>query len=81
MPGVVQPAVRHLGALDAESMRRYIRHRGAARDTAKFANWEGYLSGLNLAFEPATEHTIVNNSADARPLQEQAEQLLATVTA
>jgi len=66
---------------DAESMRRYIRHRGAARDAAKLANWEGYLSGLNLAFEPAIDHTIINNSADARPLQEQAEQLLTTVTA
>lgn len=66
---------------DAESMRRYIRHRGAARDTAKLANWEGYLAGLDLAFEPAFEHTIINNSADSRPLQEQAEQLLATVDA
>jgi len=66
---------------DAESMRRYIRHRGAARDAAKLANWEGYLSGLNLVFEPAIDHTIINNSADARPLQEQAEQLLTTVMA
>jgi predicted kinase len=66
---------------DAESMRRYIRHRGAARDAAKLANWEEYVSGLDLAFEPAFDHhTIISNSADARPLQEQAEQLLATVT-
>ncbi|QUQ70586.1 ATPase [Kutzneria sp. CA-103260] len=66
---------------DAESMRRYIRHRGAARDASKLANWDDYVKGLNLAFEPAIEHTIISNSANARPLQEQAEQLLATVTA
>jgi len=66
---------------DAESMRRYIRHRGAARDAAKLADWNAWVAGLNLTFEPAIEHTVVNNSADARPLQEQAEQLLATVTA
>jgi hypothetical protein len=62
-------------------MRRYIRHRGAARDAAKLADWEMYIDGLDLKFEPAIEHTIISNSADARPLQEQAEQLLATVTA
>lgn len=80
----------HLGAdlhvvwvrCDAETMRRYIRHRGAARDAVKLANWDEYVSGLDLAFEPAYDHfTIVSNSADARPLQEQAEQVLATVTA
>ena len=67
---------------DAESMRRHIRHRGAARDTTKLADWDAYVAGLDLAFEPAFDHyTIISNSADARPLQEQAEQLLATVAA
>lgn len=66
---------------DADSMRTYLRHRGAARDAAKLANWPGYLSGVDLEYAPAIDHTIIDNSAHARPLQQQAEDFLAKVTA
>ncbi|WP_245378206.1 GntR family transcriptional regulator [Kibdelosporangium banguiense] len=64
---------------DADTMRAYIRHRGAARDSAKLANWEDYLAGIDLDFKPAIDHMVVENSAGARPLQQQAEELLRQV--
>ena len=64
---------------DAETMRMYIKHRGAARDSAKLADWDGYLTGVDLDFQPAIDHHIVENSAGARPLQQQAEELLKLV--
>lgn len=66
---------------DAGSMYRYIRQRDAARDTAKLANWQKWIDSIDLNFRPAVEHTVINNSltADAPPLQQQADTLLATI--
>lgn len=50
---------------DAESMFDYITFRGAARDTWKLANWDEYLSGIDLDFQPACEHFVVDNSMNA----------------
>jgi predicted kinase len=61
---------------DAETMRTYIKHRGAARDATKMANWESYLESVNPDFKPAIKHRIVENSAGSRPLQDQASELL-----
>ncbi|HEX6359535.1 MAG TPA: AAA family ATPase [Actinophytocola sp.] len=64
---------------DPETMHRYIRKRGAARDAAKLADWDAWIGSLDLNLRPATEHLIIDNSAGAPPLQEQAEALLAAV--
>nr|CTQ93327.1 putative P-loop ATPase [Kibdelosporangium sp. MJ126-NF4] len=61
---------------DEPTMKSYIKQRGAARDSNKLANWDKYVAGINLEFVPAIEHTIIDNSGDARPLQEQASELL-----
>lgn len=66
---------------DADTMHTYIRKRGAARDAAKLADWPKWIAGLDLHFQPATEHHLVDNSADAPPLRNQAAELLAKVTA
>lgn len=50
---------------DAESMFDYITFRGAARDTWKLSNWEEYLAGVDLDFQPACEHYVVDNSMNA----------------
>lgn len=65
---------------DADTMQRYIRRRGAARDASKLADWPAWIASLDLDFRPATGHIVVNNSADATPLQRQADALLAEVT-
>jgi predicted kinase len=65
---------------DADTMRSYIRHRGAARDTTKLASWDTYLTSVDLDFKPAIAHEVVNNSGDSAPLQEQAATLLNRVT-
>lgn len=64
-------------ACDADSMRSYIRRRGAARDAAKLADWAGYLAGVDLALRPAAPHQVIDNSLGAPPLQQQAAQFLA----
>lgn len=50
---------------DAESMFDYITFRGAARDSWKLANWGEYLAGVDLNFQPACEHYVVDNSMNA----------------
>jgi hypothetical protein len=35
---------------DADTMNMYLRHRGAARDAAKLADWPAYLSAINVDF-------------------------------
>lgn len=65
---------------DPLSMHTYLRRRGAARDASKLANWESYLEGLNLEFQPETPHLVVENSLDSPPLQEQAIQVVQKVT-
>lgn len=61
---------------DEQTMRTYLQHRGAARDTAKLEDWTRYMAGVDLAYKPQIEHRIVDNSAGSRPLQEQAAELL-----
>ena len=64
---------------DADTMHTYLRHRGAARDAAKLADWPSYLASIDLEFRPPVPHIVVDNCASGRPLQDQAEELLATV--
>lgn len=64
---------------DAESMHQYLEHRGAARDTGKLADWDGYLAKIDLDFRPPVPHLVVSNSVSSEPLQEQAPRLLAAV--
>jgi predicted kinase len=66
---------------DAESMYGYLRHRGAARDAAKLADWPGYLSQIDPDGVPAVDHFLVENSTGSVPLQAQAKQLLDEVRA
>lgn len=66
---------------DAESMHTYIRHRGAARDTAKLADWDSYLSGINVDFRPPVEHMLIENSVSSSPLQAQASALVKQLAA
>jgi predicted kinase len=61
---------------DADSMRTYLRHRGAARDQWKLAHWDEYLTVIDLDFTPPAEHHLVENSAGSRPLQDQAAEIL-----
>ncbi|GGM34668.1 hypothetical protein GCM10012275_02410 [Longimycelium tulufanense] len=61
---------------DADTMRTYLRHRGAARDAWKLAHWEQYLTGKDIEFRPVIQHQIIDNSAESRPLQQQAAELL-----
>lgn len=64
---------------DQETMHTYIRHRGAARDAAKLADWQGYLRTVDVNFRPPVEHDVIDNSASGEPLQAQARQLLAKI--
>lgn len=64
----------------AATMRSYIVRRGALRDSWKLKNWDQYVSGLDLSFEPPWPHTIVTNEADSLPLREQAENVLKSIT-
>jgi DNA-binding transcriptional regulator YhcF (GntR family) len=62
---------------DPGTMHTYVRHRGAARDAAKLANWAEYLTGIDTHFRPAAAHTVIDNRSAGEPLQEQAKQFLA----
>ena len=64
---------------DADTMHTYVRHRGAARDANKLANWDSYISGLNLDLRPPAPHIVVDNSASSKPLQDQARNLISNV--
>jgi predicted kinase len=66
---------------DAETMHSYLRHRGAERDAWKLAHWDEYVEGLDLQFAPGVEHFIVENSAESRPLQHQAADILRQISA
>jgi predicted kinase len=61
---------------DTDSMRTYLRRRGAARDMGKLSDWQGYLDSIDLDLVPATEHYVVWNNTDSRPLQDQAREFL-----
>jgi predicted kinase len=64
-------------ACDTEMMHTYIRRRGAARDAAKLADWPAYLAKVEPERRPAGKHFVIDNSADAERLPDQAERLLA----
>lgn len=66
---------------DAETMHTYVRHRGAARDAAKLADWPGYIAEIDLDLRPPIPHVVVDNSASSRPLQDQARALIEQVRA
>lgn len=61
---------------DPKSMHTYLRRRGAARDGAKLADWEQYVTGIDIDFRPAVPHTVVENCASSLPLQAPVKQLL-----
>lgn len=61
---------------DEESMQRYLRRRGAARDERKLAHWADYAAGLDMHYTPALPHAIVQNSITDPPLQAQIETVL-----
>lgn len=64
---------------DPDTMNSYLRHRGAARDAAKLADWNGYLSSIDLDLRPSIPHTVIDNSASSEPLQDQAHKLLSSM--
>ena len=66
---------------DVPTMQTYIRHRGAARDAVKLADWDGYMKRIGVDFRPSAPHEVIDNSASSTPLQEQARDLVKTVLA
>ncbi|RBQ17805.1 GntR family transcriptional regulator [Spongiactinospora rosea] len=61
---------------DPDTMHTYIRHRGAARDAAKLANWSSYLASIDVTFRPSIPHYVIDNSVSSDPLQNQARSIL-----
>ena len=61
---------------DVGTMQTYLRHRGAARDSTKLADWPGYLSGIDDNFRPPVAHVLIENCRSSAPLQSQATALL-----
>jgi predicted kinase len=53
-----------------------LRRRGAARDTAKLADWQQYSTGLDLDFRPGIDHVVIDNCTSSAPLQVQALKIL-----
>lgn len=66
---------------DADSMQQYIRHRGAARDAAKLADWATYVAGIDADFRPPVDYEIIDNSTSSPPLQGQARDLVERILA
>lgn len=64
---------------DEDTMRSYIRYRGAARDTNKLADWPGYLQNIDTKFRPLAPHVLIDNSVSSAPLHDQAKNLLSQV--
>ena len=83
----IQATCRNLGATltivwvycDADTMHTYVRHRDAARDSTKLANWEQYLANIDVDFRPAVPHAVVDNSANGELLPDQARSLIASI--
>ena len=61
---------------DADTMHTYVRHRGAARDANKLANWDSYLAGIDLELRPPVPHVVIDNSVSSKPMQDQARELI-----
>lgn len=66
---------------DAETMHMYLRGRGAARDAGKLGSWSSYLDSITIGFRPSAPHFVIENSGTSTPLQQQAKELIAEVTA
>lgn len=66
---------------DADTMHMYLRHRGAARDTVKLADWDSYLAEIDVEFRPPIAHRVIDNCASSEPLQDQARALIEHVLA
>jgi DNA-binding transcriptional regulator YhcF (GntR family)/predicted kinase len=66
---------------DPDTMHRYLRHRGAARDSGKLSNWETYLKSIDIDTRPAGPHMLVDNSSSTTPLHDQADELLRSLLA
>lgn len=66
---------------NADTMHMYLRHRGAARDAAKLADWQGYLSDIDVEFRPPVPHAVIDNCSSSEPLQDQGRRLLEQVLA
>jgi DNA-binding transcriptional regulator YhcF (GntR family)/predicted kinase len=64
---------------DVETMYKYLRHRGAARDIGKLDNWSVYMKSIDIDLLPDAPHSLIDNSASAEPLQTQAKRLLQTI--
>jgi DNA-binding transcriptional regulator YhcF (GntR family)/predicted kinase len=64
---------------DASTMHGYLRHRAAARDASKLADWPGYLATIDLELRPAAPYHLIDNSSSSAPLQNQADELLTAV--
>ena len=64
---------------DLDTMLTYLRHRGAARDTGKLADWPAYLKAIDPGFRPVAEHRVIDNSTSSEPLQLQAKRLVNAV--
>lgn len=64
MPLTTQLRTRGLGVTlvwvdcDVETMHTYLRRRGAARDSIKLGDWDGYLAKIDIDFRHAAEHLV-----------------------
>jgi len=63
-------------ACDGESMRSYLKHRGAARDSWKLSHWDDYTASIDLGYQPPHDHVRIDNSLGSRPLHDQARELV-----
>ena len=61
---------------DESTMHTYMRHRGAARDASKLADWNAYLASIDLNLRPPVPHFLLDNSASSTPLQSQAKDMV-----
>ncbi|GGJ93806.1 hypothetical protein GCM10010123_24570 [Pilimelia anulata] len=61
---------------DSETMHTYVRHRGAARDSAKLADWPSYLASIDIGFRPPAAHHVIDNCSSGVPLPTQARSFL-----
>lgn len=68
-------------ACDVESMRAYIEHRNARRDSWKLANWDAYLASIDVNFRPDFEHVVIDNSRTyGQTLRDQVKELLSRIS-